>query len=99
MDDLRERFSTHVDTCAVLLAKDLVALLQRAHALGIAICPDVDSEGISYSLDWAFGGQHRSLDVQWLQDRGEWTAVLQHSEPNGGEHQPAHGHEQEGDGS
>lgn len=80
-DDLRERFHAHVDTSAMMLARDLVSLLNRARALGIAIRPDVDpNEGISYSIEWAFGDRHRSLDVEWLPNSTEWTFVARQPE-------------------
>lgn len=77
--DLRERFRSHVDMSALQLAQDLASLLNRARELGIAICPDVDSEGISYSIEWAFGGEHRDLDVEWLPNSTEWTFVSRQS--------------------
>lgn len=73
--DLRDRFCSHVDMSALQLARDLVSLLNRARELGFAVCPDVDSDGIAYSVAWAFGGVSRYLDVEWLPNTSEWTVV------------------------
>jgi hypothetical protein len=73
MSDIRENFQQHVAVSAALVAKDLAALLNRSHSLGFAVCPDVDEEGASYSVEWAFNGECYSLDVEWDPNASEWT--------------------------
>lgn len=72
MPDPLENFRRYVDDSANLLALDLAALLNRAYNLGIAVCPFTDSEGDSYSIEWAFGGS-RDLDVEWDRDQKQWV--------------------------
>ncbi len=73
--DLQENFRRYADDSANLLALDLVALLNRAYSLGIAVCPDTDpDEGTSYSIEWAFKTS-RHLDVEWDFDRKCWAVV------------------------
>lgn len=75
MTDPMENFRRYVDDSVNLLALDLAALLNRAHALGVAICPDVDDlEGISYSINWAFKTL-RYLDVEWDNDSERWAVI------------------------
>ncbi len=72
-EELRDKFKGHVDRSAAFIARDLVNLLERAHSLGVAICPDVDErEGISYSLEWVFGNDHEHIDVTWNPHSSEW---------------------------
>ena len=60
-----ERFERHVRTSAELIARDLAALLDRAHALGVAVIPDHDEvEGISYEIEWCYKTM-RSLTIEW----------------------------------
>ena len=60
-----ERFERHVRASAELIARDLAALLDRAHALGVAVIPDHDEEeGISYEIEWCYRTV-RSLSVEW----------------------------------
>jgi hypothetical protein len=68
-----ETFRRYVDVNARLIAEDLTALLNRAYRLGIAICPDIDhEEGISYSVEWAFDGESKHLDVEWGTEDLKW---------------------------
>jgi hypothetical protein len=70
--DLEDRFQRYVERSVTLLGADLIALLNRAYALGVVICPSVSPEGISYSMEWAFGGEHRYMDVDWDHNTSEW---------------------------
>lgn len=72
-DDIKANFKRYVDRSAASIAHDLTNLLNRAHALGVAICPDVDpNEGISYSVEWAFAGESQHMDVEWDYIGSEW---------------------------
>jgi hypothetical protein len=72
VEDLQRRFRSYIDTSASAFAQDLAALLNRAKALGIAVCPDVDEEGSSYSIEWGYGGEWRALDVAWDGRADQW---------------------------
>jgi predicted secreted hydrolase len=76
-----ENFRRYVNVSAYSVAQDLAALLNRAHDLGIAICPDVDSEGISYSIEWVVNGEARDLDVEPDPSDGRYTFVSRKAEP------------------
>jgi len=70
-----ENFRRYVDDSANLLALDLVALLNRAYNLGIAVCPDADpDEGTSYSIAWAFGSS-RCVEVEWDAGQKRWAVI------------------------
>lgn len=73
---MQERFRAYVDTSAIQVARDLASLLDRARELGIAICPDVDPEGISYSIEWASDGISRDISVEWVPDRAKWVFMM-----------------------
>lgn len=73
MSELQENFQRYVNTNAEALARDLASLLNRAHDLGIAVCPDVDyDEGTSYSVEWHFGGPCH-LDIEYDTAAEQWT--------------------------
>lgn len=73
---MREIFSRYVDETARLIAEDLASLLNRAHCMKVAICVDrdYDSNG-SFSIEYAFDGGNRHLDVEWNTEKGSWEVI------------------------
>lgn len=53
------------------IAHDLASLLQRAVETGVCICPDVDDEGITYSIEGQFG----DADVEWDDKTKQWIVT------------------------
>jgi hypothetical protein len=73
---LAENFQRHINASTAALARDLASLLNRAKDHGFAICPDVDDDGVSYSIEWCFGGQSHALDVEYDAVEGEWQILV-----------------------
>jgi 5S rRNA maturation endonuclease (ribonuclease M5) len=71
--DHTEALQRHINASTSALARDLASLLNRAKDHGVAIVPDVDDDGISYSIEWYFADKHHALDVEYDVMTSEWN--------------------------
>lgn len=69
-----------VSAATTALARDLTSLLNRAKDHGVAIVPDVDDDGISYSVEWYFADQHHALDVEYDPVERKWQISVSDAE-------------------
>jgi hypothetical protein len=80
MNDVRGILLRHATLSAFHIASDLTALLNRASDIGVAICPNVDTEGIDYSIEWVIEGERVYLDVEWDAARKRWIVGTEKEE-------------------
>lgn len=71
---INDRFRERVNTDAWVFADDLAMLLNRATRQHLRVSPDIDDDGVTYGIEWAFDGEHRSLTVEHHPQFG-WRAA------------------------
>jgi hypothetical protein len=74
--EIRDRFRAYVDNSAALLSVDLAALLNRAVALSVNICPYRHGHESSYSIEWTCDRVARYLDVDWDKSSETWKVTV-----------------------
>ncbi len=68
----KDRFELYVRASATELAEDFARLLNRAHALFLAVNSDQDDDGVTHTVEWAFDGDRYSMDIDWDMEKERW---------------------------
>lgn len=78
---LRASMRKHADVSATAIATDLMALLNRAKSLGIAVYPDteIEDEQTEYTIEWVTGDVHSRLDIGYDAKAQRWALMRRSS--------------------